>query len=57
MTTKTWRDHVSPRFKLNAEASLRKSRANVLRVKRFCANRWVDLRCIDSGVDLRGRVS
>lgn len=57
MQTKTWRDHVSPKFKLNAEASLRKSRANVLRVKRFCANRWVDLRCIDSGVDLRGRVS
>lgn len=57
MNIKTWRDHVSPRFKLNAEASLRKSRANVLRVKRFCANRWVDLRCIQSGFNLRGRAS
>lgn len=52
---KTWRDNVSPQFRQAAEALLRKSRGNLYRVKRACANRWIDLKIIESGVELRGR--
>lgn len=57
MNTKSWRDHVSPEFRVRAEAALRKSRGNLMSVQRNCRNRWIDLRCIESGVNLRGRTS
>ena len=57
MSTQPWRYQVSPDFRARADAALRKSRANLLAVRMRCRNCWIDLRIIESGVELRGKQS